>query len=254
MAKTGFPFYRAETDRFQDIRIKRLKKEFKGAGYAVYSYILNEIYRVKGCFLEWDESTAFDVSEYWDLKESQVEEIVKYCCAIGLFDKGLFTNGRVITSRAIQIRYIEMSKLAKRNSFDIPDNICLIQEEMQKLPEKTRKLLEVSDKVEYSREKKSKEKYPPPLSPTGGNGGCGNNLFSKDSNTDGIERNFEGLTNRLNRLFIPPDEFNTICQLSNNGEIGHPIWTIIQAAERGGARLHSPGKYIISELKKAIKK
>ena len=61
-------------------------------------------------------------------------------------------------------------------------------------------------------------------------------------------------TNRLNRLFIPPDEFNTICQLSNNGEIGHPIWTIIQAAERGGARLHSPGKYIISELKKAIKK
>lgn len=46
-----------------------------------------------------------------------------------------------------------MSKLAKRNSFDIPDNICLIQEEMQKLPEKIRKLLEVSDKVEYSREK-----------------------------------------------------------------------------------------------------
>ena len=109
-------------------------------------------------------------------------------------------------------------------------------------------------KEKERKEKESKEKYPPPLSPTGGNGGCGNNLFSKDSNTDGIERNFEGLTNRLNRLFIPPDEFNTICQLSNNGEIGHPIWTIIQAAERGGARLHSPGKYIISELKKAIKK
>lgn len=88
-----------------------------------------------------------------------------------------------------------MSKLAKRNSFDIPDNICLIQEEMQKLPEKIRKLLEVSDKVEYSR-----EKYPLPLSPHRENGGGGNNLFSKDSNTDGIERNFEGLTNRLNRF------------------------------------------------------
>ena len=136
MAKTGFPFYRAETDRFQDIRIKRLKKEFKGAGYAVYSYILNEIYRVKGCFLEWDESTAFDVSEYWDLKESQVEEIVKYCCAIGLFDKGLFTNGRVITSRAIQIRYIEMNKLAKRNSFDIPDNIVLFKKKCKNFQKK----------------------------------------------------------------------------------------------------------------------
>lgn len=254
MAKAGFPYYRAETDRFQDIRIKRLKKEFKGIGYAVYSYILNEIYRVRGCFLEWDESTAFDVSEYWDLKESQVDEIVKYCCAIGLFDKGLFTNGRVITSRAIQIRYLEMSKLAKRSNFDIPDKICLIPEEMPKLPEKTKKLLEVSDKVEYSIEKNSKEKNPPPLSPTGGNGGCGNNLYLKDSNTDGVERNFEGLTLRLKRMNIPHDDFNTICQLSNNGEIGHPVWTIIPHAERGGTRLHSPGKYIISELKKILKK
>ena len=186
--RVGLSYYSVDTDRYLDIRIRRLVKAFGCDGIAVYYYLLCNIYRVKGCFAAWDESTAFDVSEYWDLKESQVEEIVKYCCAIGLFDKGLFTNGRVITSRAIQIRYIEMSKLAKRNSFDIPDNICLIQEEIQKLPEKTRKLLEVSDKVEYSREKKSKEKYPPPLSPAGGNGGCGNNLFSKDSNnTDGTE-------------------------------------------------------------------
>ena len=254
MAKTGFPYYRAETDRFQDIRIKRLKKEFKGTGYAVYSYILNEIYRVKGCFLEWDESTAFDVSEYWDLKESQVEEIVKYCCAIGLFDKGLFTSGRVITSRAIQIRYLEMSKLAKRTNFNIPDNICLILEEIPKLPEEIRKPPEVSDKVEYSIEKNNKEKKSPPLSPTGGNGGCGNILNLKEPNNDGIERNFEGLTLRLKRMNIPPDDFNTICQLSNNGEIGHPVWAIIPNAERGGCRLHSPGKYIISELKKALKK
>ncbi|RHJ76391.1 DUF4373 domain-containing protein [Parabacteroides sp. AM08-6] len=254
MAKTGFPYYRAETDRFQDIRIKRLKKEFKGTGYAVYSYILNEIYRVKGCFLEWDENTAFDVSEYWDLKESQVEEIVKYCCAIGLFDKGLFTNGRVITSRAIQIRYLEMSKLAKRTNFNIPDNICLIPEEIPKLPEEIRKPTEFSDKVEYSIEKNSKEKKYPPLSPTGENGGCKNILNLKDSNNDRIERNFEGLTLRLKKMNIPPDDFNTICQLSNNGEIGHPVWSIIPNAERGGSRLHSPGKYIISELKKTLKK
>ena len=116
-------------------------------------------------------------------------------------------------------------------------------------------MIAIKEKKKKVKKRKVKKSILPLYPPQGGNGGCGNNLFSKDSNnTDGIERNFEGLTNRLKRLFIPPDEFNTICQLSNNGEIGHPIWTIIQAAERGGTRLHSPGKYIISELKKAIKK
>ena len=60
--KTGFPFYAADTDRFQDLRIKRLKKDMGCDGFAVYEYILNEIYRVKGCFLVWDENTAFDVA------------------------------------------------------------------------------------------------------------------------------------------------------------------------------------------------
>ena len=245
MAKTGFPYYRAETDRFQDIRIKRLKKEFKGAGYAVYSYILNEIYRVKGCFLEWDESTAFDVSEYWDLKESQVNEIVKYCCAIGLFDKGLFTSGRVLTSLAIQSRYIDMSKIAKRTNYDIPSNICLIQEEIIKLPEELPKLLEVSDKVKYSKEKKRKEISP--SIPQGGNGGAFFNLNKTQTPpSDGAKRNYEALVRILTEFNIPADDFNRICELSNNGEIGHPVWAAMQHVKDSNGKIRMPGKYIIS--------
>lgn len=247
MAKAGFPYYRAETDRFQDIRIKRLKKEFKGNGYAVYSYILNEIYRVKGCYMEWDESTAFDVCEYWDVKEAFVEEVVKYCCAIGLFDKGLFTNGRVITSRAIQSRYIEMSKLAKRTNFEIPEDICLIPEESKKLPEEIPKVQEVFDKEEYSKEKKRKEISP--SIPQGGNGGAFLNFNKIETPpSDGVKRNYEGFTRRLSALNIPADQFNTICQMANNGEIGHLAWLVLERAEKG-KNLHSPGKFIISELK-----
>lgn len=237
MAKTGFPYYRAETDRFQDIRIKRLKKEFKGAGYAVYSYILNEIYRVKGCFLEWDESTAFDVSEYWDLKESQVNEIVKYCCAIGLFDKGLFTSGRILTSLAIQSRYIDMSKIAKRTNYDIPRNICLIPEELSKLPD-------VSDKVKYSKEKNRKEISP--SIPQGGRGAFFNLNKTEAPPSDGVERNYEALTRKLTELNVPPKDFNKICELSNNGEIGHPVWKAIQTVKESKGKITMPGKYIIS--------
>lgn len=44
MSKNGFSYYKAETDRFQDIKIKRLKKKYGCDGYADYQYALNEIY------------------------------------------------------------------------------------------------------------------------------------------------------------------------------------------------------------------
>ena len=249
MAKTGLSYYRAETDRFQDIRIKRLKKEFQGDGYSVYSYILNEIYRVKGCFLEWDESTAFDVSEYWGLKESKVNEIVKYCCAIGLFDKGLFTNGRVITSRAIQKRFVEISKIAKRSNFEIPKEICLLSEEVPKVPEEKPKLPEVFDKVKYSKEKERKEISP--SIPQGGSGGAFFNLNKADSPpSDGVNRNYEALVRNLNALNIPPDDFNKICELSNYGEIGNSVWKAFESIKKSSGKITMPGKYIISIIRK----
>lgn len=46
--KTGLSYYNVDTDRYQDMRIKRLKKDMGCRGVAVYDYILCEIYRVKG--------------------------------------------------------------------------------------------------------------------------------------------------------------------------------------------------------------
>jgi hypothetical protein len=91
--KTGLNYYTVDTDRYQDRRIKRLKKDFKCRGIAVYDYILCEIYRVQGCFLVWDANTAFDVAEYFGLEENTVQEVVKYCGSVGLFDKELLSRG-----------------------------------------------------------------------------------------------------------------------------------------------------------------
>lgn len=156
--KTGFKFYPVDTDRYQDIRIKRLRKDFGCNGLAVYDYILCEIYRDRGGFLVWGESTAFDVSDYFGLKESLVKEIVKYCGSVGLFDKALLSRG-IITSEAIQRRYLDMCLKAKRMNYSLPQGIA-------KLPELSAKLPEVSDKV-YKEKKTTtnvvvKEKATPP--------------------------------------------------------------------------------------------
>ena len=127
--KTGFAYYNIDTDRYQDKRIKKLKRDLGCTGICVYDWLLCEIYRVEGCFLMWDENTAFDVADYFGLKESLVNEIVNYCCSVGLFNKELLANERVLSSRSIQARFTEMSKRAKRDVVKIPEKYEIIPEE-----------------------------------------------------------------------------------------------------------------------------
>lgn len=221
-------------------KLIRLRMRHKAAGYGVYFMILERLREEPEYTSVKDYNMiAFDLREDASLIKSVVEDF-------GLF---VFTDdGKYFYSESFKQRMeikdeqsrkkAEAGKKGLEKRWGNSKNIAnAIENDSKAIANATgndsNKRKEKESKEKESKEKESKEKYPPPLSPTGGNGGCGNNLFSKDSNTDGIERNFEGLTNRLNRLFIPPDEFNIICQLSNNGEIGHPIWTIIQAAERG---------------------
>lgn len=116
MAKQGFSYYKAETDRFQDIKIKRLKKRYHCTGYAVYQYVLNEIYRVRGYFLQFTEDHLFDVSEYWDIDEEEVTAIIGYCAEIGLFNAQLWQEKGVLTGRSIQARYIDICKVCKKTA------------------------------------------------------------------------------------------------------------------------------------------
>lgn len=233
-------------------KLIRLRMRHKAAGYGVYFMILERLREEPEYTSVKDYNMiAFDLREDASLIKSVVEDF-------GLFvftDDGKYFYSESFKQR-MEIKDEQSRKKAEAGKKGLEKRWGNSKNIANAIENDSKAIANASGNDSNKRkEKESKEKYPPPLSPAGGNGGCGNNLFSKDSNnTDGIERNFEGLTNRLKRLFIPPDEFNTICQLSNNGEIGHPIWTIIQAAERGGTRLHSPGKYIISELKKAIKK
>jgi hypothetical protein len=183
--KTGLIYYNVDTDRYQDVRIRRLKNAFGCSGIAVYDYILCEIYRVKGCFLEWGESRAFDVADYFGLKENLVIEIVNYCGVVGLFDKALLTGGSIskstqamsrcgevgdgssvpacggiITSKSIQSRYIDMCTRAKRKDIKIPEECHIIPEESTKIPEESTKPPEVCRKEENSKEKKSNPPTP----------------------------------------------------------------------------------------------
>lgn len=123
--KTGFSFYSVDTDRYQDRKIKRLKKAFGCNGIAVYDYLLCEVYRDKGCYLEFDTNILFDVAEYFDIDEKIVANIIEHCGDVGLFNKALLEKG-VITSSSIQLRYMEMCSKSRRKGFAIPKDYLLV--------------------------------------------------------------------------------------------------------------------------------
>ena len=153
--KVGFIYYSVNTDRYSDIKLKRLKKKYKCDGIAVYDKVLCEIYREKGYYIEWNEMTCFDVAEYFELTEDRVLEIISYCCEVGLFSLEKFDQLKVLTSASIQGRFLDWSKKAKRLPVNIPEQIKIIQENSFIIQEE---IGEDSGGLKQSKVKESKEK------------------------------------------------------------------------------------------------
>ena len=119
MAKTGFSFYRADTDRFQDLRIKKLRKYFKSNGFCVFEFVVNEIYKTNNCFIVKDETLIFNIAEYWDIKEDLIDHIIIFCCNVGLFDKNLFNQYGILTSFDIQTQWLKQTMTVDFNIIPI---------------------------------------------------------------------------------------------------------------------------------------
>lgn len=122
------PITKRRQTAFQDIKIKRLKKKYGCDGYAVYQYALNEIYRVEGAYIRWTEDQLFDCADYWDMNEARVKEIIGYCAEVCLFDPVMWKTQCILTSRAIQSRYLDICKISKKKSY-IPLEILLVEPE-----------------------------------------------------------------------------------------------------------------------------
>ena len=127
MARTvGFQYYKVDTDRYDDMRIRKLRRAHGTKGIAVYDYLLAQVYREHGCYAHCDADCLFDLTDYFDISDNAVKEIVSFCASVGLFDKGLLMRENVLTSHAIQRRFADMCKASKRLYVEIPKEILLV--------------------------------------------------------------------------------------------------------------------------------
>lgn len=142
--KTGLSFYRSNTNRYQDPKIRRLLKKYKADGITVWDYIINEIYRLEGCFIIHDDNLIFNASDILNVEEETVKEIIKYCVEIELFSAEIFAKHQILTSIAIQKFYSEAARVMKRKFLNIPEFIKLIQEVTTQQSEVITELTEVT--------------------------------------------------------------------------------------------------------------
>lgn len=112
-AKQGLGYFPFDIDFFQDLRIRKLIKYQGGKAITVYALLLCLIYK-DGYYIRWDEELPFIISEQTGYDEAYIREVIQCCLNIGLFSKELFKAESVLTSKGIQVRYMNINRLCKR--------------------------------------------------------------------------------------------------------------------------------------------
>ena len=126
--KSGLEYFPFDVDLFQDIKIRKLIKFQGGKAISVYALLLCFIYK-NGYYMRWDEELPFIISEQTGFEEAYIQEVIKSCMKLGLFDLRMFERHKVITSRGIQERYSDICSKSKRKIV-INEFNCISSEEM----------------------------------------------------------------------------------------------------------------------------
>jgi|GEM_PF-5995926 len=110
--KLGLDYAPQDTDIHSDRKIRRLLNEFGATGYLVYDYVKCLCYKENGYWIKYDDGFCFDVADVLKsgITENSVLEILKGCFRMCLFNSDVFKAFRIITSKGIQERYLEVRK------------------------------------------------------------------------------------------------------------------------------------------------
>lgn len=136
--KLGLDYFPHDTHTDEDTALQLLEAEFGLDGYAVYFKLLESIY-AQGYAKQWgeDECLLF-AKKMGAVTVPKLSEIIKGCVRRSLFDEGVYNLFQILTSKAIQLRWLE----AKRKDVSAIDpKVCLIEQTAKGVssPQKTDK-------------------------------------------------------------------------------------------------------------------
>lgn len=91
-----------------DTKIDKLLDAQGWIGFSIYFFLCQMAYKFDGYFYRWcfDDSSTTARRMGGGLRAKSVEETVRYCLQIGLFDQRLFDEWNILTSKGIQRRFL----------------------------------------------------------------------------------------------------------------------------------------------------
>lgn len=120
-SRTGLDYFPLDTTILNDIKIRRIKKQFGAEAFLLYISLLCDIYS-NGYYIEATDDYLFDQGEKLGIPENSVLEIILACVKIGLFCEEFFMEHRILTSKSIQDRFSLATK--KRSVNQIVEYNC----------------------------------------------------------------------------------------------------------------------------------
>ena len=125
--KQGIDYFPLDVDFFQDEKIRRIMKACGVGSPTILLSLLCNIYRKNGYYIEWDDRKPFLIADEVGVSEGTVIEVVNKALQVGFFSNELMKEKKILTSAAIQKRFVEAT--TKRKLTDINPDYWLIEGE-----------------------------------------------------------------------------------------------------------------------------
>lgn len=111
-------------DCHQDDSVELIEAEFGLTGFAVVVKLWQKIYAGQGYYCEWTNEVALLFGKKIGLGCNAVSEIVEASVRRGIFDRKLYEEYSILTSKGIQERYLEA--VSRRKKVEVKKEYLLL--------------------------------------------------------------------------------------------------------------------------------
>lgn len=129
--KQGLDYFPLDVDIFQDKKIRILKAKYGVDGFAIYVYLLCEIYK-NGYYIKADDDFICIMADDLRMSINKVKQVLNFLLERSLFENKLFQSDKVLTSESIQRRFqLAVKERAKKTPIKITGFWILKKEETE---------------------------------------------------------------------------------------------------------------------------
>lgn len=124
--KQGLDYFPLDVGFLRDLKVRRIIKACGLPSISILICLLSNIYKDKGYYLQWDSDQAFLVADDIGTSEDAVMEVVKKALQVGFFDRRMWEEYKVLTSKGIQSRYFFIAGRNQKKSISYDARFALI--------------------------------------------------------------------------------------------------------------------------------